>query len=131
MVWEKYQEQFEERNGEAMDAGMYIEEHASFAVGEHDPYFLAEVFIQTANELKTNRIKLTCESSYVFDVNKYPPKPLPKTRPRWPHENRFENALAGARRHDGRGAASVVVSVTINLHVSIIKFYLIGTTQMT
>ena len=59
-----------------------------------DIYFLAEVFIEAANDLKTNRIKLPCESTYVFDVNKYPPKPLPKKRPGRPHENRFENAPA-------------------------------------
>ena len=29
-----------------------------------------------ANDLKTNRIKLPFESTYVFDVNRYPPKPL-------------------------------------------------------
>ena len=66
------------------------------AVGDQ-PYFLdflAQVFIEAANDLKTDRIKLPCESTYVFDVNKYPPKPLPKKRPGRPHENRFENAPA-------------------------------------
>ena len=68
-----------------------------------DIYFLAEVFIEAANDLKTNRTKLPCELTYVFDVNKYPPKPLPKTqrgRGR-PHENRFENAPAEATTHCG------------------------------
>ena len=67
------------------------------AVGDQ-PYFLAEVFIQAANDLKTKRIKRPCESTYVFDVNKYPPKPLPKTRPGRPHENRFVNAPAEATK---------------------------------
>ena len=67
------------------------------------PYFLAQVFIEAANDLKTNRIKLPCESTYVFDVNKYPPKPLPKTRRGRgrPHENRFENAPAEAKTRCG------------------------------
>ena len=67
------------------------------------PYFLAQVFIEAANDLKTNRIKLPCESTYVFDVNKYPPKPLPKTRRGRgrPHENRFENAPAEATTRCG------------------------------
>ena len=47
------------------------------------------------------RIKLPCESTYVFDVNKYPPKPLPKKRPGRPHENRFENAPAEATTRCG------------------------------
>ena len=72
----------------------YLEARAHFAVGEHQPYFLAEVFIQAANDLKTNRIKLPCELTYVFDVNKYSPKLLPTKRPGRPHENRFENAPA-------------------------------------
>ena len=66
------------------------------------PYFLAEVFIQAANDLKTNRIKLPCESTYVFDVNKYPPKPLPKELGEGaPHENRFENAPAADTKRCG------------------------------
>ena len=56
---------------------------------------------KAANALKTNRIKLPCESSYVFDVNKYPPKPLPKARPGRPHENQFENAPAEATTRCG------------------------------
>ena len=79
-MWEKYQEQLEEVNGARMEAVAYIEARARFAVGEHQPYFLAEVFIEAVNDLKTNRIKLPCESTYVFDINKYPPKPLPKAR---------------------------------------------------
>jgi len=59
-----------------IEAFVDIEARARFAVGEHQPYFLAEVFIQAANDLKTNRIKLPCESTYAFDVNKYPPKQL-------------------------------------------------------
>ena len=51
----------------------YLEARARFAIGEHQLYFLAEVFIEAANHLKTSRIKLPCESTYVFDVNKYPP----------------------------------------------------------
>ena len=70
---EKYQERFEETNGARMEANEYLEERARFAVGGQ-PYFLAEVFIEAANDLKTNRIKLPCESTYVFDVNKYPPQ---------------------------------------------------------
>ena len=42
----------------------YLEARARIAVGEHQPYFLAELFIQAANDLKTNRIKLPCESTY-------------------------------------------------------------------
>ena len=80
-VWEKYQEQLEERNGVRMEADAYLEARARFAVGGQ-PYFLAQVFIEAANDLKTNRIKLPCESTYVFDVNKYPPKPLPKSSAR-------------------------------------------------
>jgi len=67
-----------------------------FAVGEHQPYFLAEVLIEAANDLETNRIKLPCESTYVFDVIKYPPKPLPPKRLGRPPENRFENGPAAA-----------------------------------
>jgi len=124
-VWEKYQEQLEEVNGVRMEADEYLEARARFAVGDQ-PYFLAEVFIEAANNLKTNRIKLPCESTYVFDVNKYPPKPLPKARrgAGRPHENRFVNAPAEAN-------ASAVNAVTINLHVSTMKFGLIGTTPMT
>jgi hypothetical protein len=94
-VWEKYQEQLEEVNGARMEADTCIKARARFAVGDQS-YFLAEVFIEAANDLKTNRIKLPCESTYVFDFNKYPPKPLPKTRRGRgrPHENRFENAPA-------------------------------------
>jgi len=94
-VWEKYQEQLEEVNGVRMEADEYLEARARFAVGDQ-PYFLAQVFIEAANDLKTNRIKLPCESTYVLDVNKYPPKPLPKTRPGRPHENRFVNPPAAA-----------------------------------
>jgi hypothetical protein len=100
VVWEKYQEQLAERNGERMEADAYIKARAKFAVGDQ-PYFLAEVFIEAANALKRNRIKLPCESTYVFDVNKYPPKPLPKARPGRPHENRFENAPAAATTRCG------------------------------
>jgi len=83
LVWEKYQEQLAERNGARMEADAYVEARARFAVGDK-PYFLAQVFIEAANDLKTNRIniKLPCESTYVFDVNKYPPKPLPKSSAR-------------------------------------------------
>ena len=73
LVWEKYQEQLAERNGARMEADAYIETRARFAVGDQ-PYFLARVFIEAANDLKTNRIKLPCEATYVFDVNKYPMK---------------------------------------------------------
>ena len=71
----------------------YIEAPARFAVGEHQPYFLAKEFIEAANDLKINRIELPCESSYEFDINKYPPKPLRKKKPGQrsagrPHENR-------------------------------------------
>jgi len=118
-VWEKYQEQLEEVNGARMEADAYIQERARFAAVGGQPYFLAQVFIEAANDLKTKRIKLPCESTYVFDVNKYPPKPLPKTRLGRPHENRFVNAPAA------------VNAVTINLHVSTMKFGLIGTTPMT
>ena len=100
VVWEKYQEQLAEKNGERMEADAYIKARAKFAVGGQ-PYFLAEVFIEAANALKTNRIKLPCESTYVFDVNRYPPKPLPKARPGRPHENRFENAPAAATTRCG------------------------------
>ena len=94
LVWEKYQEQLRRLEDDA-----YLEARARFAVGEHQPYFLAEVFIQAANALKTNRIKLPCESTYEFDINKYPPMPLPKlkhgqrqsSRGR-PNENRFVRA---------------------------------------
>jgi len=101
-VWEKYQEQLEEVNGARMEADEYLEARARFAVGDQ-PYFLAEVFVEAANDLKTNRIKLPCESTYVFDVNKYPPKPLPKARrgAGRPHENRFVNAPAEATTHCG------------------------------
>jgi len=51
---------------------MCISKCARFAVGDQ-PYFLAQIFIEAANYLKTNRIKLPCEPTYVFDVNKYPP----------------------------------------------------------
>ena len=94
-MWEKYQEQLAETNGESVDADEYLEERARFAVGGQ-PYFLAEVFIEAANDLKTNRIKLPCESTYVFDDNKYPPKLLPKAQPGQPDENRFENVPAAA-----------------------------------
>jgi hypothetical protein len=124
-VWEKYQDQLEEVNGVRMEADEYLEARARFAVGDQ-PYFLAEVFIEAANDLKTNRIKLPCESTYVFDVNKYPPKPLPKAWLGRPNENRFENAPAAA----ARGVASAVNAVTINLHVSSMKFGLIEKTQM-
>ena len=97
---EKYQERFEETNGARMEADEYLEERARFAVGGQ-PYFLAEVFIEAANDLKTNLIKLPCESSYVFDANKYPPKPLPKARPGRPHENRFVNPPAEATTRCG------------------------------
>jgi len=101
-MWDKYQEQLQERNGARMEADdAYLEARARFAVGEHQPYFLAEVFIEAANDLKTNCIKLPCESTYLFDVNKYPPKPLPKTRPGRPDENRFENAPAAATTRCG------------------------------
>ena len=67
VVQEKYQEQLEEVNGARMEADEYLEVRAHFAVGGQ-PYFLAEVFIEAANDLKTNRIKLPGESAYVFDV---------------------------------------------------------------
>ena len=76
-MWEKYQDQLEETNGARMEADEYLEARARFAVGDQ-PYFLAEVFVEAANDLKTNRIKLPCESTYVFDVNKYPPSRFPK-----------------------------------------------------
>ena len=98
-VWEKYQEQLEEVNGARMEADEYLE--AFCGRRPTDIYFLAQVFIEAANDLKTNRIKLPCESTYVFDVNKYPPKPLPKKRPGRPHENRFENAPAEATTRCG------------------------------
>ncbi len=125
-MWEKYQDQLEETNGARMEADEYLEARARFAVGGQ-PYFLAQVFIQAANDLKTKRIKLPCESTYVFDVNKSPPKPLPKARLGRPHENRFVNAPAAGPR---RSVASAVNAVTINLHASTMKFGLIGTTPM-
>ena len=98
-MWEKYQEQLAERNGVEMEADEYLEKRALFAVGEHQPYFLAKVFIEAANALADNRIKLPCESTIEFDINKYPPMPLPKvkrgqrqsSRGR-PNENRFVRA---------------------------------------
>ena len=42
LVWEKYQEQLAERNGVEMEADEYLEKRALFAVGEHQPYFLAK-----------------------------------------------------------------------------------------
>ena len=111
-----------------MEADEYLEARARFAVGDQ-PYFLAEVFIEAANDLKTNRIKLPCESTYVFDVNKYPPKPLPKAR-RGPG-GRTRTGSRTRRRRPRRGVASAVNAVTINLHVSTMKFGLIGTTPMT
>ena len=101
LVWEKYQEQLEEVNGARMEADAYIQERARFAAVGGQPYFLAQVFIEAANDLKTKRIKLPCESTYVFDVNKYPPKPLPKTQLGRPHENRFVNAPAAATKRCG------------------------------
>ena len=59
-----------------MEADVYIQARGRFAVGDQ-PYFLTQVSIEAANDLKTKRIKLPCESTYVFDDNKYPPKPLP------------------------------------------------------
>jgi len=38
-----------------MEADEYLEARARFAVGGHQSYFLAEVFIEAANDLKTNR----------------------------------------------------------------------------
>jgi hypothetical protein len=99
-VWEKYQEQLEEVNGARMEADAYIQEHARFAVGDQ-PYFLTQVFIEAANDHKTKRIKLRCESTYVFDDNKYPPKPLTKARLGRPHENRFVNTPAAATTRRG------------------------------
>ena len=79
----------------------YLEARARFAIGGQ-PYFLTQVFIETANDLKTKRIKLPCKSTYVFDVNnKYPPKPRPKARPGRPQENRFVNAPAAATKRCG------------------------------
>jgi len=72
-VWEKYQEQVAEWNGGAIDADVYIEARARFAICAHQPYFLAQVFIEAANDLKSNRIKLSYESTYVCNVNKYLP----------------------------------------------------------
>ena len=126
-VWEKYQEQLEEVNGARMEADKYLEARARFAVGDQ-PYFLAQVFIEAANDLKTNRIKLPCESTYVFDVNKYPPKPLPEARP---GGSRPRTGSRMRRRRQRLAAASVINAVTINLHVSTMKFGLIGTTPMT
>ena len=123
-VWEKYQEQLEEVNGARMEADAYSQERARFAVGDQ-PYFLAQVFIEAANDLKTNRIKLPCESTYVFDVNKYPPKPLPKMK-----TGRTRTGSRTHRRRQRRAVESVINSVTINLHVSTIKFCMIGTTPM-
>jgi len=91
-----------------------------------DIYFLAEVFIEAANDLKTNRIKLPCESTYVFDVNKYPPKPLPKAR-------RGGRTRIGSRTRQRRtriSVASAVNTATINLHAHTMKSGLIGTTPM-
>ena len=98
-----------------------------FAVGDQ-PYFLAQVFIEAANDLKTNRIvssyhvnRLTCLTSISI------------------HRSRFiRNGQGGrprtasrTRRRPRRGVAFAVNSVTINLHVSTMKFGLIGTTPMT
>jgi len=101
LVWEKYQEQLAQRNGVEMEADEYLEKRALFAVGEHQPYFLAKVFIEAAAKHLANdrRIRLPCESTYEFDINKYPPMPLPKlkhgqrqsSRGR-PNENRFVRA---------------------------------------
>jgi len=84
-----------------MEADEYLEKRALFAVGEHQPYFLAKVFIEAAAKHLANdrRIRLPCESTYEFDINKYPPMPLPKlkhgqrqsSRGR-PNENRFVRA---------------------------------------
>ena len=102
---------------------------ARFAVGDQS-YFLAEVFIEAANDLKTNRIKLPCESTYVFDVNKYPPKPLPKMKT-GSLERRPRTGSRTHRRRPRRGVASAVNAVTINLHVSSMKFGLIGKMTLT
>jgi len=95
-VREKYQEQLRRLEDDA-----YLEARARFAVGEHQPYFLAKVFIEAAAKHLANdrRIRLPCESTYEFDINKYPPMPLPKlkhgqrqsSRGR-PNENRFVRA---------------------------------------
>ena len=92
-----------------------------------DIYFLAEVFIEAANDLKqivssyhVNR--LTCLTSISI------------------HRSRFlRNGQGGRprtgsrmrRRRPRRAAASVINAVTINLHASFMKFGLIGTTPMT
>ena len=133
LAWEKYQERLAERNGARMESDTYLkylEARARFANGEHQPYFLAEVFIEAANDLKTNRIKLPCESTYVFDVNKYPPKPLPKMKT-GSLERRPRTGSRTHRRRPRRGVASAVNAVTINLHVRSMKFGLIGTIPMT
>ena len=57
--------------------------------------------IRSDEQIEQIRIKLPCESTYVFDVNKYPPKPLPKTWLGRPAENRFENAPAAATTRCG------------------------------
>ena len=121
-VRQKYQEQLRRSEDDA-----YLEARARFAVGEHQSYFLAEVFIEAANDLKTNRIKLPCESAYVFDVNEYPPKPLPEARP---GGGQPRTGSRTHRRRPRRGVASAVIAVTINLYVSSMKFGLIETTQM-
>jgi len=66
----------------------------------------------------------------VFDVNKYPPKTLPKV-PRFDEGSRPRTGSRTRRRRPRRGVASAVNAVTINLHVSAMKYLLIGKTQMT
>ena len=101
LVWEKYQDQLAERNSVMMEADKYLE--AFCGRRPTDIYFLAQVFIEAANDLKTNRIKLPCESTYVFGVNKYPPKPLPKARrgAGRPHEKPFRECTGGATTRCG------------------------------
>jgi len=54
LVWGEYQEQLAERTGSAMDTDEYLEVRTRFAVGSQ-PRFLAEILIEAANDLKTNR----------------------------------------------------------------------------
>ena len=72
-------------------------------------------------------VKLPCEWTYVFDVNKYPPSRFPKLG----QGGRTKTGSRTLRRRPRRGVASVINAVTINLHASTMKFGLIGTIPMT
>jgi hypothetical protein len=73
-VWEKYQEQLEEMNGARMEADEYLEARARFAVCDQPIYiFLQKYSLKLQMISKQIVFKLPCESTYVFDVNKYPP----------------------------------------------------------